>query len=182
MGRLTRIFKGIKARKQSEEVGKAEIERITDQLIEETKQKLQKQFVEGMQRLGDDIIEELAVRNNLQELLNTAVAQRRLLIVRIEKDAEIGEIFDRYYSKMQVINVLTNSAYARMQKMKVIRARYEYEQEVYKKVIGKMYTVDLDDKSVVVDGNIRKVRIDPWIEMDDEAGHVEAKTMEEEKN
>ena len=84
----------------------------------------------------------------LNGLIKEAIAKRKVMTGRIEKSVETGALFERYYGKMQVINALTNSAYVQMKKMDKAKERYDFEREVYKKLIGKMYVPHVlpDDK------------------------------------
>lgn len=121
----------------------AEIERITTELIEETKKKLDKKFNKELRKVAkDNNLEKDFAERIIDLLLKEAIADRKMLIGRIEKDVESGDLFDRYYGKMQTINTLTNSAYASMQRMDVAEERYNYEREVYKKITGQMYLPD----------------------------------------
>lgn len=130
----------------------AEIEHITTCLIDETKANLRKRFDSELQNelAKGSSIEADFVQRTLELLIREAIASRKILIGRIEKDVETGGLFDRYYGKMQTINTLTNSAYALMQRMDVAEERYTYERAVYKKITGKMYEPEAipDDISV----------------------------------
>lgn len=135
---LLNFLQKIKAKKQTSE---AEIEHITTCLIRETIDALRYRFqIELRNELakGSSIEMDFAQRT-LELLIHEAIANRKMLIGRIEKNVETGDLFDRYYGKMQTINALTNSAYALMQQMDVAEERYSYELAVYKKIIGKMY-------------------------------------------
>ena len=130
----------------------AEIEHITTCLIDETKANLRKRFDSELQNelAKGNSIEADFVQRTLELLIREAIASRKILIGRIEKDVETGGLFDRYYGKMQTINTLTNSAYALMQRMDVAEEGYTYERSVYKKITGKMYEPEAipDDISV----------------------------------
>lgn len=145
----------------------AEIEQIITELIEETRDILQKRFDEVMAKRLRPLTEDEA-QVVLQSLIKEAIAKRKLLSGRVEKSVETGLLFDRYYGKMQTINALTNSAYAQMQKMNVAKERYEFQKGIYKKLTGKMYVPDAipdDSKTVRFDGGSYK---DIWETMDEE--------------
>ena len=130
-------FKNIFKRKEKKQ-SKAEIEQITTDVIEETKIVLQQRFDELMSKHTEPLSEDEA-RVILNGLIKEAVAKRKVMTGRIEKSVETGTLFERYYGKMQVINVLTNSAYAQMQKMDKAKERYDFQREIYKKLTGRMY-------------------------------------------
>jgi len=83
-------------------------------------------------------------------LIKEAIANRKMLINRIEKEVETGSLFERYYGKMQAINKLTNKAYTLMQKMNSAKFKYEYDLEVYKKMMGIMYLEKLSPNESVL--------------------------------
>jgi hypothetical protein len=136
--------------KKTVDVSQAEIEQITTELIEETRNILQKRFDEVMSKQSGSMTEDQA-QVILHGLIKEAISKRKLLSGRIEKSVETGTLFDRYYSKMQTINSLTNSAFAQMQKMNVSKAKYEFQCGIYKKLTGKMYIPDTipDDRNPV---------------------------------
>ena len=136
--------------KKEVDSSQGEIEQITTELIEETCNILQKRFDEVMAKQSGSMTEDQA-QIILHGLIKEAISKRKLLSGRIEKSVETGTLFDRYYSKMQTINALTNSAFAQMQKMNVLKARYEFQCEIYKKLTGKMYISDTipDDKNSI---------------------------------
>ena len=140
-------FKNIFKRRENTQ-SKAEIEQITTDIIEETKIVLQERFSELMSKHTEPLSEEEACVI-LNGLIKEAVAKRKLMTGRIEKSVETGTLFDRYYGKMQVINALTNSAYAQMQKMDKAKERYDFQRDIYKKLTGKMYVSGAlpDDKT-----------------------------------
>lgn len=128
--------------KKKNENPQAEIEQITTELIEETRDILQKSFDKVMEKKTGPLTEEEA-QVILRGLIKEAVANRRLFSGRIEKSVESGSLFDRYYGKMQTINLLTNRAYVQMQKMQISKERYEFLCGIYKKLTGKMYVPDM---------------------------------------
>lgn len=163
-----------KRKKPSCQQYEAELEHITTCLINETKAKLRKQFQAELQNeiaKGNIIEAEYAIRT-LEMLIKEAVASRKILIGRIEKDVETGELYDRYYGKMQTINSLTNKAYALMQRMDVAKERYMYEKEIYKKINDKMYVSDAipDDISIK---KTKKKRRDILVVMDESKKNIE---------
>lgn len=135
------LFDFFNKRKDKTLTSEAEIEHITTCLIQRTMDNLRNRFqIELRNELAKgNSIELDCAQRTLELLIREAIANRKLLIGRIEKDVETGDLFDRYYGKMQTINTLTNSAYALMQRMDVAEERYSYEREVYKKITGKMY-------------------------------------------
>lgn len=139
MNRLS-LFKRKKRKTASS--SESEVQQLTAELIDETCVGLQKRFEELLAEHTEPLSKEDACVI-LNCLIKEAVAKRQLLAGRIEKNVETGSLFDRYYGKMQTINVLTNSAYARMQKMDKAKEKYEYECAVYKKLTGKMYEPDV---------------------------------------
>ena len=134
----------------------AELEHITTCLIQETERDLRKHFQKELQNqlANGNSMEKTSAERILKSLIVEAVARRKMLIGRIEKDVETGDLFDRYYGKMHTINVLTNNAYASMQRMDVAEERYIYEKMVYKKITGKMY----EPEAIPDDTALKKAR------------------------
>ncbi len=153
--------------KKAADNSQAEIEQITTELIEETRDILQKRFDEVMAKRLRPLTEDEA-QVILQSLIKEAIAKRKLLSGRVEKSVETGLLFDRYYGKMQTINTLTNRAYAQMQKMNVSKERYEFQKGIYKKLTGKMYVPDAIPDDGQATGTGSGSYKDVWEIMDEE--------------
>lgn len=137
-------------KKKRSDITSSELEQLTTELIEQTKAALSEQFQREMNRLkpGEPIEKDVADRT-IRLLLDMAAAERKNLIGRIESDVTSGDLFERYYGKMETINRLTNSAYAKMQKLDYCKEKYENDKAIYEKLTGKMYvagTVPLDTR------------------------------------
>lgn len=133
----------------------SELEILTTQLIKETVDdngELEKEF---LKLIGERIknpnipLTEDDAKEVISNLIPIAVAQRRLLTNRIEDSIEFGNLFERYYGKLQTVDILTNNAYVKLQKMQRAESDYLYEEEVYKKVRGLAFesAVSPDDQN-----------------------------------
>lgn len=152
----------------SEESNKSEIEQLTDDLIRETNEILQKQFEELTKKHSAQAnpLKAEEAQNILFSLIRTAAAQRRLLAGRIEKSIDKGNLFNEYYDKMKYINELTVNANANMKKMKLAKELYENQLAVYKKVTGKTYKKDMELE------NSKALPIkEVWKELDEGGGY-----------
>ena len=137
-------------KKKRGDITGSELEHLTTELIEQTKAELREQFQREMSRLkpGEPIEKDVADRT-IRLLLDMAAADRQNLIGRIENDVTSGNLFEHYYGKMETINRLTNSAYAKMQKLDYCKEKYDTNKALYEKLTGKMYvegTVPSDTK------------------------------------
>lgn len=140
----------------------SEIERLTLELIQETETALLQSFQRSIADYEDlsqgpkdnakgplqnrtleyKILDEDTAKRILTTLLKEAAASRKMLAARIEHDVETGMLFNRYYSKMQIINEQTIEAYEKLQIMDRDKETFEYKQAVYKKLTGKLYRSD----------------------------------------
>ena len=132
---------------------KTELELLTEQMIEETIQVLEKQFISQIRMNSSDKkpIGKEKVRSIMNHLIGTAVARRLLLPSRIEKSVETGMLFERYYSRLQVINNLTNVTHTKMRRMQDAERDYRYQNAVYAKVLERAYENDAVPRSEEVD-------------------------------
>lgn len=131
----------------------AEMELMTNELIEQTIEKMKAQYSAEIDRYhSGDALERDVADYILLMLLGMGAADRKNLIGRIEKDIETGDLFDRYYSKMEVINYLTNSAYAKGQKMKRAQEKLAADLAIYKKLTGKLY----EPHAIPTDADLKK--------------------------
>lgn len=162
----------------------SEIEALTTKLLEETigEKGLVREQLQNMLNHFDTNNNPLGVTEAefiLFSLIKVAIAQRRLLSGRIEKSVEEGELFERYYGRMQIINQLTIDAHTKMKKMQVARERYEYQLAIYQKVVGKTYERDLrPNDNELSNDSINEI----WTDMDMEGGRINDTESEKESD
>lgn len=120
---------------------KTELELLTEQMIEETIQVLDKQFRSQIKNHNSRElpVAKQKVQTIMNHLIGTAAASRLRLSSRIEKSVETGNLFERYYSRLQVINNLTNVTHTKMRRMQDAERDYRYQHAVYNKVLERAY-------------------------------------------
>lgn len=142
------LARGKPSNKRTKKTNQGELEAITNNVIEEMKEDLTKDFEQMTKgyRSKPGRLEKEEMYSIIWNLMEKALKERHVLIERIEKDIETGDLYERYYNKMHTINIYTNSAYAMMKKLEVKEESYERQKELYKKVVGEAYEYKLDDK------------------------------------
>lgn len=171
-----RLTKMRRRSKNTNSTIESELEMLTNELIEETigpDGLLERHFQEVLSHYSAEPdkklkLEEDDVKNILKQLIKEAVSKRNVLNGRIEKSVENGAIFERYYGKVQIINTLTNRTYAKLQLMQACKRRYDYMEEVYRKVTGEEYIDKMQPKEQ--DENLLDVNGDVWTEFDEAGG------------
>lgn len=155
---------------------KGEFERLTDQLIQETidsdgeMMQLLNRILEGYSADKNPLSVQDA-KNILFSVLLVAVRQRRRLSGRIAASVEKGVLFNQYYGKIRDINHYTVRANAKLERMQLARRQYEYQQQVYWGVVGRIYdqTVREESKKAKNDDTMPP-RVDTWEKLDKEGG------------
>lgn len=117
----------------------------------------------------------------LYSLLLKASAKRRMLPTRIAHSVESGNIFNKYFGKMEYINQLSVITYRRMKKMQTARERYEDEKKRLNRIADVSYKENFDQFGNVELQKNQKV-IDIWEEMDLEGGEIEYDSSREIQN
>ena len=173
LNRLTLQWRAKQSRGEDSEyldTSESEIDAISEELYQKTLLEMDKVFKKWEGYRKQRTISDEEARQLLLAMLSVAIAKRNELTGMLEKSVSSGTLFERYYSKMQMINRLTNSAYTKMKIMQAAKERYEYQRVVYKKVTGKEYisSVQPNDGDKISD-DVR----DAWTEMEEAAGQME---------
>lgn len=124
------------------------MEKLTNRLIEETVGQngmITNTFREKIDGYDpeENPISSQEARKLIDSLLRKAVSQRKTLTDRIATSAEIGDLYERYYGKIDYVSTSAIDAYIKMQKMEKIRADYEYYYEMMLNVREKAYLEDV---------------------------------------
>ncbi len=161
--------------KEQQLTNRSEVEQLTTELIKDTEAAIRQEFQRIMQDYTDyskeganvadketshrvkerKILDKAKAQKILIALLKEIIANRKLLASRIERDVETGSLFRRYYGKMQFINTQTIDAFEKLQQMDMDKDAYEYQQEIYRRLTGKIYQEDVipNDRKVNPDGS-----------------------------
>lgn len=127
----------------------SELETLTNQVIREAVGSdgiLTNEFNKRIAMYDPEVnpIGEEAAKELLVSMLSMAVAQRKVINGRIEKSVEVGNLFDRYYGKLNTINVLSNQANVKRKAMLDAQERYQDLYGRWKVLRDKAYTVKPD--------------------------------------
>jgi len=178
---------------------KSVFEQLTDQLISETVGQNG-----SMHKLFDRLVKGYDVSRNpigiddakriLFILIGNAVEKRKVFAGRIEKSVVEAGLFERYYSNLQDISILTIEADKNMQKMKRARDRFIYEATIYKKLTGRSYIAEhlptdeelkkiKEELNPSVDASAPDLNIksDKWNELDSEGGEADEPIVTDEE-
>lgn len=125
-----------------------ELEQLTNKLIAEAKADLQKIFNQQIAKkakpLGTDDAKII-----LEALIKEAVAKRKLLIGRLEKDLEEGRLYRRYFQKMDIINDLTSDSHIKAKVMTALENDYVTQAKILNNITKSVYTDNaLNDKDL----------------------------------
>lgn len=174
--RLNRITLWWRARRHKREVSVdtsiSEIDALSEELYQKTVRIMEKAYQPWKKRHNQGTTSDEEVRKFMFSLLNIAIAERKEYTGMLEKSISSGTLFKRYYSRMQLINYFTNSAYSKMKIMQASKERYEYQRGIYKKVIAKAYVPEV--KLQAKDIKSERVKKDEWSEMEEAAGLIES--------
>ena len=123
---------------------KAELERVTDRLIEETvgdDGEITQEFKRRMEEYdpGENPISPKEAEALIHSLIRTAVAQRKCLTERIATSVENGELYAKYYGKIHLISDSAVEAYTKLQLLERSREEFEYYEEMYNNIREKAF-------------------------------------------
>ena len=157
--------------KSIEEINKSEMERITQELIEE----LVGQHGEISNSLNS-MLELYNAKNNpigideakaiLIVLIRIAATKRRRLSQKVSESLDHGRLFQYYNNRLSQIDRLTEDAYLAMKEMQAAREKFEREKNIYEQISGRAYDrhIDLKDSSK----DVSNKKFEMWDELDKE--------------
>ena len=157
--------------KSLEEINKSEMERITQELIEE----LVGQHGEISNSLNS-MLELYNAKNNpigideakaiLIVLIRIAATKRRRLSQKVSESLDHGRLFQYYNNRLSQIDRLTEDAYLAMKEMQAAREKFEREKNIYEQISGRAYDrhIDLKDSSK----DVSNKKFEMWDELDKE--------------
>lgn len=157
--------------KSIEEINKSEMERITQELIEEVVGKHGE-----ISNCLNSLLESYNAKNNpigrdeaktiLLVLIRIGVTKRRRLSQKVSESLEHGRLFQYYNNRLSQIDRLTEEAFLAMKEMQSAREKYEREKNIYENISGKAYerSIDLKESSNDIAGK----KVEMWNELDKE--------------
>ena len=156
----------------------SEIDALSEELYRKTAKKMEAAYQSWQKRHSQGTVSDEEARKFMFSLLNMVIAERKELTGMLEKSISSGSLFKRYYSRMQLINYFTNSAYTKMKIMQASKERYEYQRGIYRKVIAKAYIPDVKLHEGDRIFEVKHVMQDEWTEMDHAAGQFESEASD----
>lgn len=141
MGKIKRM-EGLFAKRNlvwSESKYRGELEKITDQLLEETigpNGLISTTFQERLEGYDPQTnpISAQEAEALIHSLLRIAVAQRKTIVERIANSVEAGNLYQRYYSKVQVVSDSAVDAYMKLDQYEEAADELEYYNKVLEAV------------------------------------------------
>lgn len=135
-----------------------ELERLTDDLFQETKAMLDADFDSWIASFiaEDTPLSPREARNFIALCLQKAVDKRKLLTERIEASVESGEIYWNYYSKIQDLSEAMQTARQKQLQLQTDRENYQHYAQVLKRVreksiIKELQAEDPEDTAPVIE-------------------------------
>ena len=134
------------------------MERLTDELIEQTvgpDGTLFQAFREQISQYDpqENPISPTEARALLCGLLDLAASRRKLLNERLERSVEVGSLYRSYYGRIQAVDQLAAQAYTAMERMDLAEEDFRFQYALYPKVrkssvVDEMVPEDEDMKLV----------------------------------
>lgn len=145
---------------QSSDDALPELEQLTNKLIADAKINLQGVFNQQMAKRTKPLGTEDA-KMVLEVLIKAAIAKRELLIGRLEKDLEEGNLYRRYLQKIEIINDLTSDSHIKAKVMMAMEDDYITKYKILKSITMPIYKdgvnnedlSDRDNTGIAVDLN-----------------------------
>ena len=115
------------------------MERLTDELIDQTvgpDGALLQAFREQISQYDPQVnpIGPTEARALLMGLLDLAASRRKLLNERLERSVEVGSLYRSYYGRVQAVDQLAAQAYTAMEHMDLAEEDFRYQYALYPKV------------------------------------------------
>lgn len=153
----------LKALPKFEDTVRPAMERLTDELIEETvgeNGELTRRFRDLMSRYNPDENpigphETYAI---LLSMLDFAAAQRKLLNGRLESSVEVGSLYQSYYGRIQTVNTLAARALTDLERMEIAEEDYRFNLGLLLNVRDESIKDDLKPKNNNFSNRIKTLR------------------------
>ena len=148
---LIRSILPAKKKKVSKDDVESVMNQLTTQLIEETVgdngvltlefQKLMEGYDKNVNPLSPEEAQEI-----VHTMMRLAIAHRKCLTERIAASAEVGALYERYYSKVNTVTTSAVYAYDKMLEAERRREEFEYYDEMLAKIREKAYSEEFRPK------------------------------------
>ena len=161
-------------------IQETEMTTLVDQLINDvigpngTMTRHFKKAIAGYSRETNPISEAKA-RTVMLDMVRMAVAERKRIVGRVEKSIEEGSLYDRYYTKLMDINMMTNETYIKLIEMKYAEREYLQMNELYDKV---KKNLQRDEYQLSDDADVYGRSLESFLDEQNELMETEATEME----
>ena len=138
-------------------LNESQYEKIVDALIADSKNKLNDQFLRltAHYSRATNPIGPNDAKNIINSLITTIIGQRRLLSARIADSIGFGELFDKYFGQLSLINDLHAKRAIALKELQVAETKYMKKRNLLEKVERTAYMGEFapDDSDIIREEN-----------------------------